>query len=283
MPLSIRSLVASSLVLSCLGFSASIARADSVLGAIQKKYVVTELSLDHEQITKDGTVMELKSAGVYSMPVGIRSPELIVADGKIQPPGRGTKMGLEMMGAKVLQSGDKVYITKIDTKEDGGDEFLRFTLSTVNSLDVKGQNVQKKFTAVVSFKFKKGYLEDNPPSDVEEVVEKVMTPDTDSGSSNASGAAPSNPAGPAPRGASGPPPRSVSNPPTPTPAPPSPPPAVASSEPPPTISIGEARADVVEAMGKPTEKSIVGKKQIYIYPTMKITFIDDKVTAMEPG
>ena len=42
--------------------------ANGVVAAIQQKYVITEVSANHDQITKDGTPMSLKSAGVYSLP-----------------------------------------------------------------------------------------------------------------------------------------------------------------------------------------------------------------------
>jgi hypothetical protein len=37
-----------------------------VVGVLQKKYLVTQMTPDHEQITKDGTTMLMKAAGVYS-------------------------------------------------------------------------------------------------------------------------------------------------------------------------------------------------------------------------
>ncbi len=90
-----------------------------VVAAIEKKYVVTEVSADHTQITKDGTTMSLKCAGVYSLPTNdvlSTPPDNAVNDGKIKPLNMFTKITLEKFGAHVLQSGDKVYITKIEDK-----------------------------------------------------------------------------------------------------------------------------------------------------------------------
>ena len=52
-----------------------------VVAAIEKKYVVTEVSANHDQITKDGTTMSLKCAGIYSLPVNqmLTSPDNAVA------------------------------------------------------------------------------------------------------------------------------------------------------------------------------------------------------------
>jgi hypothetical protein len=52
-----------------------------VVAAVEKKYVVTEVSVDHDQITKDGTTMSLKCAGIYSLPTNqmLTTPDNAVA------------------------------------------------------------------------------------------------------------------------------------------------------------------------------------------------------------
>src|SRR6202041_2838344 len=82
---------------------------------------------------------------------------------------------------------DKVYITKLDNKGD----VLQFTVVTVDELDVQGQDAKKKFDANVSFHFKKGYLDEAPPEEVEQTIESVMAPDEggDQGGGNDNAAA----------------------------------------------------------------------------------------------
>lgn len=245
------------------------ATSSGVVEALQKKYLVTATTPDHEQVTKDGTTMSMKCAGIYSLPtLSLIVPENKVTDGKIQPPSVFLRNG-----SHVLQTGDKVYITKIDRKDESGDELLRFTILTVNSFDVTGQTFQRKFFANVSFKFKKGYLDDSPPEDVEKVVEAVLAPDTDD-SQGATSAAP-----PPPQRHPTPPvtPPSEAVPPPPT----APAPAPAPAGPPPTITIGESSTQVLQAMGMPLQMIDLGKKKTYVYKNMKIIFVDDKVSDVQ--
>ena len=234
-----------------------------IVEALQKKYLVTETTPDHEQVTKDGITMSLKCAGIYSLPnISLIVPDNKVTDGKIQPPSVFLRNG-----SHVLQTGDRVYITKIDKKDESSDELLRFTILTVNSFDVTGQSFQRKFYATVSFKFKKGYLDDTPPEDVEKVIEAVLTPDTDDSQSDTSAAA--QPAQKRPTVPVTPPPA------TPPPTPPAP------AGPPPTITIGESSTQVLQAMGMPLQMIDLGKKKTYVYKNMKIIFVDDKVSDVQ--
>jgi hypothetical protein len=241
-----------------------------VISAIEKKYVVTETTADNEQVTKDGTTMAMKCAGIYSLP----SSALVkwdnkVVDGKVQKPNMFFSATLSKSGAHVLQTGDKVYITKIDSKNDGGGDSLKFTLLTVDSLDVSGSDAKKKFDAIVTFKFKKGYLDEAPPEEVEQAIEAVLAPDT--GSDDAKGGESAAPA-PAPPAKPAAPVARV--------APPAPV-AAAPAAPPPTISIGESSTEVLQAMGMPLQMIDLGKKKTYVYKDMKIVFINDKVSDMQ--
>jgi hypothetical protein len=242
---------------------------NGVVAAIEKKYVVTEVSADHTQVTKDGTTMGLKCAGVYSLPIGqmLTTPDNAVADGKIKPPNMMAKYTLEKLGAHVLQTGEKVYITKIEDKTDSKGDVLKFSILTADSLDVPGQSAQKKFSTSVSFHFKKGYLDETPPEDLEQAIEAVMAPDSGNDQAQSAGAAPAQPQRPSP------PPQAVTPPPPPAPA--------APAGPPPTITIGESSTQVLQAMGMPQQMIDLGKKKTYIYKNMKVIFIDDKVSDVQ--
>jgi hypothetical protein len=210
-------------------------------------------------------------------------PDNKVSDGKVQSPSMFAKMTWTKMGSHVLQTGDKVYITKMERKDESGDVLLRFSLLTASALDVSGQEGQKKYLATVSFKFKKGYLDDSPPEEVEQAVETVLAPDTGDDSSPGGGdnaaanQAPAQPKGrPAPQAPAQPPPAAAQAPPA---APPAtvPPPA----GPPPTISIGESSTQVLQALGMPQQMIDLGKKKTFVYKNMKIIFVDDKVSDVQ--
>lgn len=243
-----------------------------VVAAIEKKYVVTEVSVDHDQITKDGTTMSLKCAGIYSLPTNqmLTTPDTAVADGKLKSPSMMAKYTLETLGAHVLQTGEKVYITKIEDKTDSKGDVLKFSLLTANSLDVRGQSAQKKFSATVSFHFKKGYLDEAPPEDVEQAIEAVIAPDSGSDQAQSGGAAAPPAQQPVPSR------QAVAAPPPPPPAAPA-----APAGPPPTIAIGESSTEVLQAMGMPQQMIDLGKKKTYVYKNMKVIFVDDKVSDVQ--
>jgi hypothetical protein len=50
---------------------------------------------------------------------------------------------------------------------------------------------------------------------------------------------------------------------------------------PPTISLGQPIDAVVAAMGSPTRIVNLGTKKIYVYPDLKITFQDGKVSDVQ--
>lgn len=245
--------------------------ASGVVEALQRKYQVTQMTPDAEQVTKDGTTMVMKCAGIYTLPsTSIMEPDNTVLNGSIKSASMFTKMTLVKMGSHVLQTGDKVYITKIESKGGSGDE-LRVSILSVNPLDVAGGDAQKRYKGVISFKFKKGYLDETPPEEVEAAVEAVLAPDTGGDDSQAAGD--SGPAQGPPQPAAPPPaPRPVAAPPPPPPAP---------AGPPPTVSIGESSTQVLQALGMPLQMIDLGKKKTYVYKNMKIIFIDDKVSDVQ--
>jgi len=240
--------------------------------ALQKKYLLTQLTPDNQQVTKDGTTMVMKCAGVYTVPGNsIMEPDNTVQNGSLKGLSGFAKMTFLKMGTHVLQTGEKVYITKIESKGGSGDE-LRFTILSADPMD--SQSGQQRFKGVVSFKFSKGYLDETPPEQIEEAVETIMAPDAgDDSQGNGNGGQNQ---GPPPPAAPPPPPRPA---PAVAPAPPPPPPAPAG--PPPTVSIGESSTQVLQALGMPLQMVDLGKKKTYIYKNMKIIFVDDKVSDVQ--
>jgi hypothetical protein len=255
------------------------ATTSGVVTAIEKKYAVTEMTADYTQVTKDGTTMAVKCAGIYGMPTGMMMstpPDNQVIDGKLKPPSGFEKVFLAKLGAHVLQTGDKIYITKIDSREDAKGDILKFSILTVESLDVTGQDAKKKFSASVSFRFKKGYLDDTPPDEVEATVEAVLAPDTgsDQAQSGNSGESQSNAQSAPPQQQQA---AAASPPPPPPPAP------AAPAAAPPTISVGESSTQVLQSLGMPQQMIDLDKKKIFVYKNlnMKITFVNDKVSDVQ--
>jgi hypothetical protein len=241
---------------------------NGVVAAIEQKYVITEVSANHDQITKDGTTMSLKCAGVYSLPTsGIVTtpPDNAVLDGRIKSPNMMIKYTLEGLGAHVLQTGDKVYITRIEDKSDTKGDVLKLSILTADALAVKGQDEQRKYSASLSFHFKKGYLGEVPPDEVEQAIEAVMAPDAGAEQVK-SAAAPEAPTQPVAAATALAPPAE---------------PASEPAGPPPTITIGESSTQVLQAMGMPLQMIDLGKKKTFVYKNMKVIFANDKVTDVQ--
>ena len=255
------------IVVACSALVSSAAASDKasvgVVEALEKKYVITQTTSDAAQITKDGTTMSMKCAGVYSVPSSmVMKPDNKVVDGKVQAPGGLAKYTMTTMGAHVLQTGDRVYITKIEGKTELTGDLIKLTLMTVDALDVSGSGAKKKYDAVVSFKFKKGYLDEAPPEQVEQTIESVLAPEE--AAAPAAAAAPPQP----PAHAAAPLPAAA-------------PVAAAPAGPPPTISVGESSTEVLQAMGMPLQMVDLGKKKTYVYKNMKIVFVNDKVSDVQ--
>jgi hypothetical protein len=63
--------------------------------------------------------------------------------------------------------------------------------------------------------------------------------------------------------------------------PPPPPPSDQPPAPPKTIELGQARNGVIATLGEPSKDIKVGAKEILVYPDMKVTFVDGKVSDVQ--
>ena len=240
---------------------------EGVVGVLQKKYTLTELTADKTQITRDGAQLSLKQAGVYSLPC----KNFVVLDNKVEE-GRIGKQNVFVsasftrMHGHVLQSGEKVYVTKIESKPDNKNDILKFTVASVENID--GGDGSERYCGTVSYKLKKGILSEGSPDDIEQIVETVLSPEDSGGDTKqentASALVSAQPPAPIQRAA----------------APPPPPPPVAPPLPP--LSIGETSSQVLQAYGMPTKIVDLGKKKTFFYKDIKVIFTDDKISDMQP-
>ena len=169
---------------------------------------------------------------------------------------------------RTFVAGEKFWVTGIEAHDDG----IVFDLLSDAFNDVR-------YYSQLKFPFPK----DSAPqadafmSEVAEVI-KVQPSDDSNGSGNdakqsqAGGAAPaqSAPAAAAPATQSAM-----------APIPPPPPPADAPPPAPKTIAKGQTREVVVAILGQPSKVVKLGSKEIDVYPDMKVTFVNNKVTDVE--
>lgn len=244
---------------------------DGVVGVLLKKYTLTETTYDKAQITHQGAALSMKQAGVYSGPAkSIVVWNSTVQDGKVLKQNIFMSSSCGKAHCHVLQSDEKVYVTKIESKDDPKNDVLKFSIVSVEDID--GGDGAERYGATVTFKFKKGYLAEASPEDVEQAVEAVMAPDDGSGGDAKQDTTAKNDPPPAPAQPTAPIQRAA---PAPCPA------SAVPSGPPPTLAIGESSSKVLKGYGMPTDIIDLDKKKIYVYKDVKITFIDDKITAMQ--
>lgn len=268
---SLLSISAVSTVAASSAFAFDKGSTDGVVGILLKKYTLTSTTFDKTQLTQQGTQLSVKEAGIYSYPAKglLTGINTTVTDGKVKGP-MAANMSCGSMHCHVLQSGEKVYVTKLESKNDD----LKFSIITVE--DVDGGEGAERYGATVTFKLKKGMLNEGSPDDIEQIVEKVLGPVDDSGGDSTQDAA-SNDPGPAAHPAA-PARRAAVAPPAAAPAPP----PAAPAAPPAALSIGETSSQVLQAYGMPTKIVDLGKKKTFFYKDIKVIFTDDKISDMQP-
>ena len=221
-----------------LAYAAAPSR-DALLAALQARYQITS------NTNSPGTVLTIQQVGINAFPIGtLIIPDTKVEKGKVKPPGFMGEM-LKTPYVRGLNAGDKVFISKIEAKNDQ----VKVSLATcdVYDVDYNGTMQQKRYLAVLTFRFPKEYLDKATPADVEQAIEAVLAPDA---------AMQQQPAATAPA----------------TPEPPSNPP---------TVSLGQTIDQVVAALGPPEKIIDLGAKKTYLYKDLKVIFLDGKVSDVQ--
>ena len=165
--------------------------------------------------------------------------------------------------SKLLTVDEKVYVTKIDVKQKEDKVVL-----TITECD-KCNNVQdpSSYKGAIQFQFPKGYLEKADVGQVADVIHQVLAVPTDADDSNNNNNQQQAQGGDQQQGQD----QQQQQ----APAQAAPAPATTN------IVLGMALNDVTTALGQPEKMVNLGKKQIYVYKDLKITFVDGKVTDVQ--
>ena len=260
-----RTVVGSGVLLGLAGGAALAASAqNNLVGVLQKKYVVTQTTLNRAQISQPGTVMDIQANGINAEPWDtLMTFDNPVVDGAVQQRG-GSRFGMSAFGVLrsknllILKPGDKVYITKLEGTTGGKNDVIRISVLSCDPLDVDGGAAQKRYAATISFRLPKDGLQQTSPDDAQHMIEAVLAPDA-GGGGNEAAAQP----GPAPIAAPPPPP---------PPAPPAP------TQ---TIAMGQTIPQVVAIMGQPLQIIDLGAKKTYKYKDLKVIFLNGKVSDVQ--
>src|SRR5258708_6181725 len=225
----------------CLTVAFAAPSREALVSALLAKYQIT-INTD-----SPGSVLTVQQDGINAFPMGtLIIPDTKVEKGKVKPPGFMGEL-LKTPTVRGLRAGERVYISKIEAKNDQ----VKFSLATcdVYDVDVNGATQQRRYLAVLTYRFPKEYLDKATPADVEQAIEAILAPDT----------AVQTP--PAATESAAPAPQNLETPPAPI-----------------TVSLGQTIDQVVAALGFPEKIIDLGSKKTYLYKDLKVIFIDGKVS-----
>jgi hypothetical protein len=216
---------------------------------LQAEYKLAKMGLDSSgwSVVTPGTVLVIQKGGVLGVPpANLAMPPATYKDGELHGPNAFMAASVANV-SRQLVAGEKVYPIKIDVH---GNKIM-FTIVECDACN--GVQQPSTYKSAVIFEFPKDYLGKADPGQIKDVIAQVLAPAQDAGRA-ASAEAPTQQQAPA------------ANQPAAQPA---------------TIEPGQTIDQVVGALGQPEKIVNLGKKQIYVYKDLKITFIDGKVSDVQ--
>jgi hypothetical protein len=191
-----------------------------------------------------GTVLLVKKGGVLAVPpASIAMCPVKYQGGTLHKPSMMCTAVLPT--SRYLAAGEKVYVTKIDVNPKANK--VQFQLVECDSCN--GFTEPSSYKASVVFEFPGKFLDTADPGQVTDVINQLLEPDTAAA-----------------------PPAQAAVVVAPTPQPPAPPAS---------IQLGDTLARVESILGPPDSKAKVGPKVIYMYKSLKVTFMAGKVSDVQ--
>lgn len=257
---------------------AAVAQEDVTVG-LKQRFKLTEINMQGVAAVP-GTVMTIEADGINAEPyptmITFENP---VVDGQVKQRSKGLGL-LRSNNSQVLQPGQKVYLTKINSSSNSHEDDLKVTFLTCDAvLATFGGNYSqyqaaKRYSGTLAFKLPKGALATLSVDDAAKMIEAVLSENAadqvrarDNGTVARScepHCAVSTTTGTVVGGA--------------VVAPPAGAPAQGSA---PTIALGQTIDQVTATMGAPQQIIDLGAKKIYKYPDMKVIFMNGQVSDVQ--
>lgn len=255
---------------------------EALITALKQRFHLTEITTEGV-IAEPGTVLTIQVPGINAEPyptmITFENP---VVNGRVKQ--RSKFLGfVRSTNSQILQPGQKVYVTKINASEGKKDQ-LKVTILTADAFMATydntsyggGYQTPKRYSTTLAFQLPKGSLATMTVPQATKLIEAVLSYNPkDQGQVRAAGVITNNcepnctvsattgaPAGGAVVSSTG----------------------DASSVAPasaPTIALGQTPDQVTAIMGEPKQIVDLGVKKIYVYPSMKIFFTNNKVSNVE--
>ena len=146
--------------------------------ALKSKYELTKTGIDRVRITQPGTILVIQKEGIS----GDLSSDMSFLNNKVrngqvaQAGGFGAIMQ-DKKTSRTLKVGDKVYVFKIEVKDDQ----VRYFIITGDTYDVSvhGSTRQTRYKALLSFELGKEFLDSASVDDVKKVADAIIAPEAE--------------------------------------------------------------------------------------------------------
>lgn len=172
-----------SLIFGVLSAPVRAANNDALKEALQAKYGLTKVSWDKVRVTDPGPVYVLRAEGVNAD----RATDMTmlvnkVVNGRVQQPkGFGASM-FSKQTTKQFKPGDRLYLTKIDVKDEG--LLLWFISTETADYSEKGSTKQTRYRAVLGFEIPKNAMEASQVDEIKKVIDPIVQLETDAQAAN---------------------------------------------------------------------------------------------------
>jgi hypothetical protein len=222
---------------------------------LQSKYPPTRLAGDKLRIVQPGTVLVLRMNGMTASPFHEFALANTFTDGQIKRSAASSLIH-DSRTSRELLAGERVYLLKTEVKDSG----IVFSLQSCIACDGSEVDlVQMAYRASLTFQFSKGRLATIDFAQIQRAIGQVFV-FADLGTANGL------------QGVVPPPPQAAQS------APQS---RTAVRDAPASIALGQTTGQVTASLGQPAKVVDLGNKKIYIYPDLKITFLDGKVSEIQ--
>jgi len=249
-----------------------------LVAALKQKYRISEINMQGV-VANPGTVFTVEVDGINAEPyptmITFENP---VVDGQVKQRSKGFGL-LKSTNLQILQPGQKVYMTKINSHTQGDGDSLKVTIltsdavmATYSSSAYTSYQAAKRYSTTLAFKLPKGALEQMSVDDASKMIEAVL-------SVNAADQTRARDSGTVARSCE--PHCAVSTTTSATVGGAVVAPAATTQPSTQTIALGQTIEQVTTTMGTPTQIVDLGSKKIYKYPDMKVVFLNGKVNDVQ--
>ena len=146
--------------------------------ALEAKYQITKTGIDRVRITQPGTLFIVQKDGISGdLASDMTFLNNKVHDGQIAQAGGFMASMQGKTTSRNLKIGDKVYLFRIDVKDDQVQLFV-ITGDTYD-VNVKGSTKQTRYKAQLSFELGKEFMASATPEAVEKAVQAVIIPESE--------------------------------------------------------------------------------------------------------